>query len=127
MILLAGDFTILAESLQVTIEQVREAADFIKDNINPYPGRNFNPALKSYTARLKPDVIIKKDKDKLEVELVEDNYRTFRISSAYKTIYLDLKKDKNKYSSNEIDHIKNYFFRAKTFMENINQRRGNYN
>jgi len=118
-------FTILAESLQLTIEEVRQAADFIKDNVNPYPGRDFNPVtIKTPTARLKPDVLIKKNnKNELEVELVDDNYRAFRINAAYKSLYFDIKKDRNNYSSDEIEHIRNYFFRAKTFMENINQRK----
>ena len=117
-------FTTLSESLQVSIEQVRVAADFIKNNVNPFPGRNFDRILsKSQTSKLKPDVIIKKDKDQLEVELADDNFRSFRVNSSYKNIYLDIKKDKSKYSSGEIEHIRNYFYRAKTFIENINQRK----
>jgi len=116
-------FTILSESLQVTIDDIRNAAYFIKNNVNPYPGRNFSRnILKHETARMTPDVIIKENNGNLEVEMVYHNYRNFRINRIYKEIYEDIKRNKNKYSSSEIEHTKNYFHRARIFIENLYQR-----
>jgi DNA-directed RNA polymerase specialized sigma54-like protein len=37
-------------------------------------------------------------------------------------MYEDIKRIKNKYSSNEIEHTRNYFHRARIFIENLYQR-----
>ncbi|MEQ8168992.1 MAG: RNA polymerase factor sigma-54 [Candidatus Eremiobacterota bacterium] len=116
-------FTILSESIQVTIDDIRNAAYFIKNNVNPYPGRNFSiNMLKQETVKLTPDVIIKENNEKFEVETVYNNYKNFRINRIYKELYEDIKRNKNKYSSNEIEHTRNYFHRARIFIENLYQR-----
>ncbi len=116
-------FTILSESIQVTIDDIRNAAYFIKNNVNPYPGRNFSRnILKQETARLTPDVIIRENNGNFEVETVYNNYKNFRINRIYKELYEDIKRNKNKYSSNEIEHTRNYFHRARIFIENLYQR-----
>lgn len=54
----------IARKLKVPLAAVQEAADFIRTNLTPYPGRQYRPDWQSQSpggaGRVRPDVVIKK-------------------------------------------------------------------
>ena len=83
----------LAKELNTSLDHAREIADFIKANLNPYPGRAFwgdhrQPSESSTQAYHKPDIILKEVDNspnrRLMVEIISPYRGTLRINPLFK-------------------------------------------
>lgn len=122
----------IALALGTTTETIHEVSDFIKRNLNPFPGRghlesNLTGGGESASPVL-PDVIITKKalaggKHTFDVEIVESKRFYLRINSSYSQIYGSISNRQMSLSEDERKHIQHYVTRARLFIANINQRR----
>ena len=83
----------LAKELNTSLDQAREIADFIKANLNPYPGRSFwgdhrQPSESSTQVYHKPDIILKEVENshnrRLMVEIISPYRGTLRINPLFR-------------------------------------------
>ena len=74
----------IARSVRCTIEQARQAADYIRDNLNPYPASAFSArgSMESQAIRW-PDIVIYRERDDYIVEIVESYESELRISETF--------------------------------------------
>jgi RNA polymerase sigma-54 factor len=125
----------IAQALRITREEVNEAWDYVKTNLNPYPAHGFaaGPDGASIGGRevgLRPDVIILKDDDgKFQVEVIESRRFSLRVNPVYRQLVGQLQAARREgttaapMSDQDRQHIRDYVTRAKFFIDNINQRR----
>jgi len=118
-------FNKIAAALRVSPATVAEAADFIRQNLNPFPARGYTGEydFDARSARVVPDVFINGKDGRYEVEVGESERFVLRVSPAYEQISSDLNRNPERYSEEERQHIRHYLARAKFFISNIRQRR----
>lgn len=75
----------IARSLGCTVEQAKESATFIRENLNPYPASAFvGPPQQAAAQTIKwPDIVIHREKDDYRVEIVESYESELRISDSF--------------------------------------------
>jgi RNA polymerase sigma-54 factor len=119
----------IARKLKVPLEDVQDAADFIRTRLTPYPGRQFRPSWQTQGAqgagRIRPDVVIKKSEtsDSYEVTVSESRSLGLRVNAVYRQLWDAMRKDPAGYSSRDREHVQQYLTRAREFIDNLNQRR----
>jgi RNA polymerase sigma-54 factor len=120
-------YTIIAQLLGTSYENVVAVREFIKRNLQPRPlqdppqGRGWRSP--SPTRFVMPDVIIRNKDGQLEVEVVETYRFSLRISPLYQQLATETARHGEGMSDHERDHIRRYVNRSKLFISNINQRR----
>jgi RNA polymerase sigma-54 factor len=83
-----NQFQEIARELKVPEQQVRQAAQYIRSTLNPYPAHSYSPDISAgrvTTAYVRPDVIIRKGENGYEVELIEEKRYHFRVGQGYNT------------------------------------------
>lgn len=112
----------IARELKVPEQEVRQAAQYIRVNLNPFPAHTYqadtdNGATAAYT---RPDILIRKGESSFEVELIEEKRYGFHIGSGYGTQPLRLE---NESGHEEIQrYIRHHSDRAKFFIDCIQRR-----
>jgi RNA polymerase sigma-54 factor len=122
----------IALALGTTTEMIHDVSDFIRRNLNPFPGRGHLDSNLSSGGELAtpvlPDVIISKKllpngRCAYDVEIVESKRFYLRINPSYSQIYQAMSARQTCVSEDERRHIQQYVTRARLFIANINQRR----
>lgn len=91
-----NQFQEIARELKVPEQAVRQAAQYIRSVLNPYPAHSYNAEIHSNrtsTAYVRPDVLIRKGENGYEVELIEEKRYNFRVGQGYATRPLSLSTD----------------------------------
>ena len=122
----------IALELDTSPEVVREASEYIKRNLNPFPGRghlDVNLTGGGETAApVIADVVITRKTladgaTAFEVEVIESKRYFLKINPSYSQVYMMAKQQMSPLSDDERQHIQRYVMRARLFIANINQRR----
>ena len=118
----------IARRLKVSAKDVVDAIEFIKKQLNPYPGNSFRPPYQSdaddFSASVRPDVIVRKTEAGYDIEIVGHDQHLLNINSNYRSMYEKIKNGgPNKFSAEDKKHIVEFVERADLFIKNINQRR----
>lgn len=126
--MLAGKIGRIARRLRVSAKDVVAAIDFIKKQLNPYPGNGFRPPFQgdsdSRGAAVRPDVIVKRTANGYEVEIAGSDQYLVNINTRYRLMYNNIRNGGGKnYDKEEKKHIIEFVERAELFMRNINERR----
>lgn len=126
--MLAGKVGRIARRLKVTAKDIVAAIDFVKRQLNPYPGNSFRPPYQTdaddFSSSVRPDVIVRRTDAGYEIEVVGHDQYLLNINSAYRGMYEDIKNGgASKYSGEDKKHIMEFVERADLFIRNINQRR----
>jgi RNA polymerase sigma-54 factor len=113
----------IARELKVTEQTVRQAIQYIRSTLNPYPAHSYNPDIhtsRGSTAYVRPDVTIRKGENGYEVELIEEKRYQFRIGQGYNTQPLSHQTDQ---SSIEMQrYVHHQADRARFFINCIHRR-----
>ena len=88
-------FQEIARDLKVSESEVRQAALYIRHNLNPFPTHAYSPGTDSgpLAAYARPDILIRRAESGFEVELIEEKRYGFHISAGYGTHHLRLDYD----------------------------------
>lgn len=114
----------IAQELKIDPSQVSEVWEFIKNQLNPFPARQFSSeGGTSKPSYILPDVIITSRDAGYEVEVLESKRYFLRITPMYQKLSAELENEVSKFNEEEKKHIQRYVSRAKLFIQNINQRR----
>lgn len=115
-------FLEIARELKVPEQDVRQAAQYIRGNLNPFPAHTYQADTNNGTsaAYTRPDIIIRRGDSGFEVELIEEKRYGFHIGSGYGTRQLRLENDPG---SEEIQrYIRHQSDRARFFIDCIQRR-----
>lgn len=126
--MLSGKIGRIARRLRVSAKDVLAAIDFIKRQLNPYPGNSFRPPYQTdaddLSTSVRPDVIVRRTMAGYEIEVVGHDQYLLNISSTYRQMYNEIKNGgASKYTKEDKQHITEFVERADLFVRNINQRR----
>jgi RNA polymerase sigma-54 factor len=120
----------IARRLKIPVERIQDVADFIRERLTPYPGRQYRPSWQSQgpgaQARIRPDVEIKKIDGmpgQYEVVVQESRSLGLRVNGVYRQLWDAMRRDPTGYSSKDREHVQQYLTRAREFIDNLNQRR----
>jgi RNA polymerase sigma-54 factor len=121
-------FNRIASDMNIDVDEVEEAWEFVKTKLNPHPAQGFEGLTTRSGPRptqgfVMPDVIISEGKEGIEVEIVESRRFALSVNSMYQQLLMQASQTGVQYSAEERDHIQHYVSRAKMFIANINQRR----
>jgi RNA polymerase sigma-54 factor len=122
-------FNRIAQQIGVDTEDVEEAWEFIKTQLNPFPAQGADDSVPTRSGPrpvqgyVMPDVIITEGEKGLEVEVVESRRFGLSVNSMYQQLLAQVNNNGSQYSDQDREHIQHYVSRAKMFIANINQRR----
>jgi len=117
-----GRFEKIAESMGIDAATVNRTLEYIRRNLNPFPGRAYTGKLPEFVSLPKPAIAIKYDGQMLTYEILELTSFQLRISKPYLEMYENYQTG-GPVSREDISHIREYFRRAKFFLDSIEQRR----
>ena len=126
--MLAGRIGRIARRLKVSTRDVLSAIEFVKKQLNPYPGNGFRPPFQSesdrHGASVRPDVIVRRTSAGYEIEIAGHEQYFLNINNRYRSMYEELKNGKSsRYSKEDRKHIAEFVERADLFIRYINERR----
>jgi RNA polymerase sigma-54 factor len=119
-------FVEIGRELGKTSTHIRNAWQFIKTNLNPYPahaavGETFSRSTsRATTALIRPDIVIRRTDTGFEAEVIEGKRFRFGIQPSY-SMAARLK-DPSIVSDIERKHIREYVHRAQFFIDCVQQR-----
>jgi RNA polymerase sigma-54 factor len=122
-------FNRIAQQIGVSTEEVEEAWEFIKTQLNPFPAQGSDDSVPTRSGPrpvqgyVMPDVFITEGEKGLEVEVVESRRFGLSVNSMYQQLLSQVNNSGSQYSEEDREHIQHYVSRAKMFIANINQRR----
>jgi RNA polymerase sigma-54 factor len=122
-------YTYIAQQMGISTDEVNQARDFIKKNLNPFPAEGQVGELNgvryagSRPGHVLPDVIISERDGEFQIEVIESRRYFLKLNPLYLSLSNKLAKTNEDTSEEEREHIRHYVNRAKTFLSNINQRR----
>jgi len=113
----------IAAELDVSSADVNRAIDFIRRNLTPYPGRALIQRPAEPVQLAKPSIAFLYDGKKLSYEILELNDFRLRINPFYIDMYKKYRDGVSEMSRSDVQHVKEYFKRAKFFIDSIGSRR----
>jgi len=107
-------------------KRVKELIDHMRRNFHLHPRRKFeeeesNAAVEN--PHISADVRIRDVDGELIVEVLDSGLPQLKINKFYIESYRKLKKDRTSFNVDERKHIREYFERASSYIENLNSRR----
>ncbi len=126
--MITGKIGKVARKLKVSAHEISTAIDFIREQLNPYPGNSFRPPFDNDPSGLaesvKPDAKIKRTPAGFEVEVNDQDQYFIMVNPRYRMMYEEIKNGgEKKYNKDDKAHIVQFVERAELFMKNINERR----
>ncbi len=115
----------IAQALKIAPEDAEEAADWIRHNLAPYPGRSYRESWEDLAPReepaVTPDVIIRKTDDGFVVEIVESSRFQVGIDAEYLRLYESLGRRAG--SNADLEPVRRAVADARFLIEGIANRR----
>jgi RNA polymerase sigma-54 factor len=112
----------IARALRTSVENVTDAADFIRARLNPFPAHGHagpEAIAEARAAYVVPDVAIVATGSGFTVEVIEARRFEMRVAGAY----AELAREAANLGAEDQAHVRQYTSRAKLFIQNIAQRR----
>ena len=113
----------IARELRVTEQEVRQAMQYIRKTLHPYPGHTYQATARTIpmpATYARPDIIIRKTGIGFEVELIEEKRYHFYIGPGYGTQPLSLD---NETINEEVQrYLRHHSDRAKFFIDSVQRR-----
>jgi RNA polymerase sigma-54 factor len=115
-------FQEIARELKASEQEVRQAALYIRGNLNPFPAHTYQPGSDGGTtaAYTRPDILIRRGESGFEIELIEEKRYGFHVGSGYGTQPLRLEHDPGYEDIQR--YIRHQSDRAKFFIDCIQRR-----
>jgi len=116
----------VGKKVGLSAKRIRDLIDHMRKNYHIHPRRKFEesePNADTENPHISADVRIRDVDGALVVEVIDSGLPQLRINKFYMESYQKLKKDRNAFNSEERKHIREYFERASTYIENLNSRR----
>lgn len=116
-------FKSIARQMGVSLGVVQEAADFIKDRLNPYPAsaysQPFSDLSGAQSAAVAPDVMLRLVDDSVKVDVLDTYGNLLGIDETYDDLYGSVKREDTHLNADDCRHIREYVERVKVILESI--------
>lgn len=113
----------ISKCLELPVYDIREACDFIRDNLTPRPSsayrQPFEDSLPRETPAVAPDVIVRKKGGSFVPEAVDSHDVLLRVDETYDEVYQSIRKGEQMLSEEDSRHIKEHVERAKSVLDAI--------
>ena len=117
----------IAKKVDATLTVVREACDFIKEHLTPWPASAYRSPFDELspreTAAFAPDVMVHKGDDSYAAEAVDFHGGLLKVDETYEQIYERIKGDEPCLAEEDRSHIKEHVERVKCILEAIELRK----
>ncbi|MEN6357185.1 MAG: RNA polymerase factor sigma-54 [Armatimonadota bacterium] len=126
--MLSGKVGRIARRLKVTAKDVGFAIEFVRKQLNPYPGNSFRPPYQNEPVNqggaVRPDVVVRRTPNGYEIDVAGSDFYLLSINSRYRQMYNDIRNGgAKKFSGDDKSHISQFVERADLFIRYINERR----
>lgn len=124
-----GRFTRIARAVGVSVDKAKQAKEYVKAHLNPFPANQFRPpwAYKPTNSRaaVRADVIIRRTELGYEVKVVGTDPFILGVNPSWRDAYNTIKSPSasGQLAEEEKKHVTEYVERAELFIRNIHQRR----
>ncbi len=118
-----SQFLEIARELKLPELEIRQAAQYIRSMLNPYPTHSYNADTRfsrPNTSYMRPDLLIRKGENGYEVELIEEKRYLFRVGQGYNTQRLYATNESN--SAEMQRYVHRQADRARFFIDCIQRR-----
>ena len=119
--------TKLARAVGCTVEEAKQALEYIRTRLNPSPASQFRPPWAyrptSSKSSVRPDVQVRRTEIGYEVEVGGADTFSLCVNPQYRATYAQIKSGKGNYSDDDRKNVMEYVERAEAFIRNLNQRR----
>ncbi|HSV73435.1 MAG TPA: RNA polymerase factor sigma-54 [Chthonomonadales bacterium] len=126
-LMVSGKHARIARVLGVPVERVREAVDFVRCHLNPYPAAQFRASWahrpSANRSAVRPDVVVRRTPIGYEVDVVGAEPFVLGINPSYREMYERIRRGGVRLHAEEAKHITEYVERAELFIRNLKQRR----
>lgn len=110
----------IARELKVHMEEVEDALKYIREALHPYPAYRFRTpweiSASSYSDTIKPDVIIRRNPQGFEVEVVRPQWILI-VSPIWREQYEKMKRNPSEFPEETVRHVREYVERAERFLK----------
>ncbi|MCX6346256.1 MAG: RNA polymerase factor sigma-54 [Armatimonadetes bacterium] len=126
--MLGGKLGRIARRLKTTIRDVVFAVDYIKKQLNPYPGNSFRAPYQSDSNSrgnsVRPDVVVRRMPNGYEIDIAGYDQYILSVNARYRNMSEEIKNGSSKkYNAEDKKHIAEFVERADMFIKYINERR----
>lgn len=125
--LISHSYSKIARKLKTNSSEIKKTLDFIRKNLNPYPGLQFTTGESRIDSDshevIRPDVIIKEKEDEFTVEMAEPENWMLHISDDYRRMLREYSDAHRTESIQVRTHIGQFMTRAQLLIRSIAQRR----
>lgn len=125
--IVARRYSKLARAAGCSVEETKQALEYIRTRLNPAPANQFRPPWKyrpnNNKATVRPEIIIRRTEFGYEVEVLSVDTFALSITPAYRTAYNQIKSGATHHTEEDKKHILEYVERAELFIRNLNLRR----
>lgn len=125
----SGDESIseMSELTGISKAKIAEALEFIRENLNPYPGRSFQPPWQDPTEDTRyvyPDVVlsITDDGEDVSISIPQSKRLAMRINAAYRRLDRKLRESGKRARKENLKQAREMVRKARQFIENISRR-----
>jgi RNA polymerase sigma-54 factor len=119
-------FAKVGKKVNLPAKRVKELIEFARRNFHVHPRRRFEEQETNAQVEnpyITADVRIREVDGGFTVEVLDSGLPVLKLSKYYMESYRKLKVNRNAFNADERKHIKEYFERATSYMQNINARR----
>ncbi len=117
----------LARAVGCTVEEAKQALEYISARLNPSPASQFRPPWayrpNNSTSSVRPDVRVRRTEIGYDVEVGGADTFSLCVNPQYRATYAQIKSGKGHYSEEDRKNVTEYVERAEMFIRNLNQRR----
>jgi RNA polymerase sigma-54 factor len=117
----------LARATGVSVDKAKQAIEFVRSHLNPYPASQFRPPWHykptNNRSSVRPDVVIRRTEVGYEVEVQGGEALVLGVNPTYREAYNTIKNGNGNVPDHDRQHVTEYVERAELFIRNINQRR----
>jgi RNA polymerase sigma-54 factor len=125
----SGDESVkeMSELTGISKAKIAAALAFIRENLNPYPGRSFQPPWQDPTEDTRyvyPDVVlsITDDHDEVSIHIPQSKRLAMRINAAYRRLDKKLRESGTRAREEGLKQARKMVRQARQFIENISRR-----
>lgn len=120
-------FKAIAARTGASLDEIKEAAEFIRDNLTPHPSSLYHEPYAdlspNQTAAVAPDVVMRPSGDAFVAEVVDRHSRTLDIDETYKRTYEAARAGSRKLGEDDSRHVREQVERVRCILEAIGLRR----
>ena len=117
----------IADKLDASTDDVRDALEFIGTELTPYPASLYRAPWREFAptqvAKIVPDVVIRQTEDGLRVDVIDFRLGTLKIDEIYEAVYNQVRGTGHSFTEEERKHVCEQISNARCVLDAIELRK----